>query len=391
MANSTNDKPEKPRKDFPLFAHNNGQWAKKIRGKLHYFGAWASPDAALAKYLEQRDYLKSGISPPRHQSGVVLYDLCSKFLEAKENQVESGDLARRSFNDYFATCNGILKSLGGSTPVVSLMPSHFAKLRKDVGKTRGPGTTKNEIVRIRVVFNWGVKSDLITSVKYGPDFVAPSKKQIRQQRHKSEQRYFTRQQVRALIKYSEPHLRAMILLGINCGWGNTDVASVPISAINLTAGMADFPRPKTSIERRAPLWPETVTALRESFASRRQPLDDADAGLFFLTTFGRQYVRQREEGAWIDSVGLVFGKLLKRLKIKRKGVNFYSLRHTFRTVADELGDRPAIDRIMGHETPGIGTAYREWVRDRNETERLKRVTDHVREWVFLKRFSRNNT
>ena len=76
---------------------------------------------------------------------------------------------------------------------------------------------------------------------------------------------------------------------------------------------------------------------------------------------------------------ILHAKLLRKLGIKgRTGLGFYTLRHVFRTIADEAKDQPAADHIMGHESSHMSSHYRERISD----ERLKAVSDHVRAWLF---------
>ncbi len=44
-------KPNKPTPDFPLFAHANGQWARKR--KLHHYGLWGNALGSLSRYLAE--------------------------------------------------------------------------------------------------------------------------------------------------------------------------------------------------------------------------------------------------------------------------------------------------------------------------------------------------
>ena len=85
------------------------------------------------------------------------------------------------------------------------------------------------------------------------------------------------------------HMKAMILLGINCGFGPADCGTLPAKGVDLATGWINYPRPKTGVPRRIPLWPETVAAIKASVAKRPKPLDEADAGLVFVTKYGQRW------------------------------------------------------------------------------------------------------
>src|SRR5436190_13743089 len=98
------NKPNKPYPDFPLFAHAAGVWAKKIRGKLHYFGPWSDPDGALARYLAEKDDLHAGRKPRPEPGAVTVKDLANLFLNRKQALLDAGELSSRTWGEYRAMC-----------------------------------------------------------------------------------------------------------------------------------------------------------------------------------------------------------------------------------------------------------------------------------------------
>jgi hypothetical protein len=131
-------KPEKPYEDFPLFAHATGRWAKKIRGKLHYFGSWDNPNAALEKYLNERDDLYAGRKPRTSPEGITVKDLLNRFLTAKTHLLETGEIVQRTFADYKQTCIRIAQVIDRTRLLDDLDSQDFEKLREKIAKTRGP-------------------------------------------------------------------------------------------------------------------------------------------------------------------------------------------------------------------------------------------------------------
>jgi integrase len=207
---------------------------------------------------------------------------------------------------------------------------------------------------------------------------------------------FEADELRKIIDKAGMPLKAMILLALNTGFGNSDIANLPIKALDLKRGWVDFPRPKTAIARRCPLWPETIAEVRKAIKERPTPKDDTAKKLLFVTKYGRKWAqavigdpdpKTGKKKMWSDDpVCKEFAKILCELKLHRPGLGFYALRHTFETVAGDSRDQVAVDAIMGHADDSTAGMYRERISD----ARLQAVVDHVHKWLFGTRGGVNN-
>ncbi len=375
-------KAAKPPKDFPLWKHrSSGRWCRKIKGKFHYFGKIADDpngEAALKRWAEEKDDLLAGRKPrSQDKDRLTVHALCNHFMHFKKQLLESGELAQRTWDRYHGTCERIMAVFGRNRTADDLRPDDFTALRAELAKTYGPVALGNEIQIVRSVFRYGMEAELLEkAVRFGPGFKKPSAKTLRLNRAKAGLRMFERKELLAVLKHATVNLKAMALLGINAGLGNTDVALLPISAVNLESGWLDYPRPKTGMPRRVPLWSETIKRIRAVLEVRSQPKNPADAELLFIGRRGQSYignhkgyrVTQEMDGA------------LEKAGLSRKGLSFYALRHTFQTIAEGSRDLAAVQAIMGHapSNSDMSAVYRERVDD----ERLKAVTDHVHAWLF---------
>jgi integrase len=366
---STKIRPRKPYPEFPLFPHNNGQWARKIKGKLKCFGSWDDPVAALKRHNHQYPYLKSGLDAPEDVTpGVTIKEVCDTFLANKEADHKAGQISERWVKDLHNAALIVANTLGRGRSVESLGPQDFHKLRIAIVGKHSPAIAKNHISRIRSIFEFAYKNRIIDRpVNYGTMFRPPSRDLIRKHRNRQPKKLWQPSQVRQLLAEATPTLRAMIYLGINCGVDCSDLCNLPIGAVNLKTGWLDYPRAKTGIERRVKLWPETVEALRDYLAIRPKPPKRLERN-FFVTVHLNKWTA--------SSIVHEFAKLRDKCEIESG--TFIWFRKTVQTIGENEGDTIAVKAVMGHVDDSISSEYRQGV----DPRRIVRVTEIIHDWLI---------
>jgi integrase len=219
---------------------------------------------------------------------------------------------------------------------------------------------------IRVIFNHAFSEGWIDRLPWGSkSFSLPKPKAIKKSGAGRPPKQATRDEILALLAAADPTWQALLLVGINSGSGNSDAALLKHSDIDAD-GWIEKPRNKTGEYRRFRLWPETRNAI--------EALPKHKDGLIIHSTTGATFIPAGRH----NPISKGFADLATEAKVKRVNLTYYSLRHTYQTVADEALDFVATQIVMGHKRSSISDNYRGRISD----QRLEAVTEHVRQWLF---------
>lgn len=366
--------------DFPLTVHPTGMWSKKVRGKVHYFGPLHDPEHALRLWNSEKDYLLAGEAPPVCQVGMTVGKLCDLYKEDATKRRERGEISKTYFRDMCHACQFIRERFGESRLADGLKPANFSALREAVAGTgRNLRSQKNLMCNIRAVFRWAWEMDhLEKPIKFGPRFKPPSIDALSRERETcGTSRFIDREAILKLLKQAKPKTKAMILLGINCGFYASDTIALTFNRLHLDGATPyhDLARIKNGRRRMAVLWPETVSALRDYVENHR---GDSEHQQVFLAQDGGPY-GSRATG---HSLKGVFEQLCEDAGVQLPtGVGIGSLRHTYGTVVDLVPDQKMIDLTMGHTNKSIQKRVYSQL-NLDELRRLQVVADTVHKWLY---------
>ncbi|WP_417744863.1 tyrosine-type recombinase/integrase [Rosistilla oblonga] len=377
VAKKNRQKPQKPRKNFPLFAHTRGYWCAKIDGKQVNFGPWEDPEAAEKRYHKRMASLASPagfISPATTDNDYTVGDIVNLALGGKLDAIEEGEIDKRTWQSYKNIATLILSAIDEETPIEEVGPDHFSAIRKKFPKTWTAKTIEGAVGEVRVLFNYAAKQGWCRPMIYGTALQKPSRKQLLRHRATRPTKYWQPWEIQEIVKVAPQPMKSFVLLGINCGFLPCDCGRLQFSHIDLDGGWLDFTRHKTGNPRAAKLWPETVASIRDWLTKR--PTDHEWKDLVFLTKYRNPWHQDGEVRHSPISTG--FSRMVDKTELVRAGRSFSALRTTFKTRAEDI-DAVAAKYVMGHsarsESESVEDTYRVFAEfDRSRFEKVATET-----------------
>lgn len=356
---------------FPLTLHTTGQYCKKVKGKMYYFGS--DKKEALQRYLNQATYLHGCQNNLQKLTGdnMTIKQLCDMYLRYQYSKLQANDLTAKHHNDQIDSLGKLMVFLGPNREIKSITTLDLQNYKRKLQKSYGSICRLNLHISImKALFHWARKNDVLENI---PNIDAISRGKIVHQ----ERFTFDSERINKLLSCADVKMQAMIWLGLNCGFGCTDCAELKWTDLDIVNARVKLPRRKTGILRDLPLWPETVESLKKVPRIGK---------LVFYTSRGNPYIQTllkpdgNGNGKYeiLNTITTNFSRLIKKSGLEvPKGTGFYTLRRTAATVAARSGDPFAVQRLLGHADLQMATRYVQDVSTQTD-----RVIENSRKYVI---------
>ncbi|MHC4499375.1 MAG: hypothetical protein ACYS21_09725, partial [Planctomycetota bacterium] len=191
---------------FPLTLHSTGQYCKKIKGKMHYFGK--DKKQALERYLEQAAFLHNGKAEMLNTTNgnMTLKSLCNIYLQHQQAKAASAEITIRHHADQTSCLKKFVSFIGQHRRINKISTLDLQNYKRKLKRTYDSAHRINLSISImKAMFHWAKKNDILDHIP-NIDTVS-SVKTIHKQRH-----VFTSEQIHRLIDFADVQMRAMIWL-----------------------------------------------------------------------------------------------------------------------------------------------------------------------------------
>ena len=336
---------------FPLTLHPTGQYCKKIRGHIYYFGS--DRKQALESYLDQAIFLHGYNSALQKtvNSTMTLKEICEMYLKYQYTKLRANNLSARHHNDQIRSLNKLKDFLGENCKIKSISTLSLQNYKRSLQKHYNSVCRLNLHLSImKAMFHWAKKNDILKDI---PNIDAISRsKEIHKDRFT-----FNSEHINKLLSIANIKMQAMVWLGLNCGFGCTDCAFLKWSDLDLINSRVILPRRKTGINRDLPLWPETIKSL-QNIPRKGNLIFSASKGKPYIHTNIKIDANGNEKYTITNLISTKFRRLIIKAGLNvPKGTGFYTLRRTAATIAARSGDPFAVQRLLGHANLTMATRY----------------------------------
>jgi len=328
---------------MPFPFHDESEEANPDTVPLTVFGGGILDTPEEAPPWEQRQI---ELDPSLTLEGNV-----ERFLRKKRRQVEAGQLSHGRYDSLRVTLESFSHHIRGSTPLASINGQHLRgfldKLETHIDRGELTShTARDRIQAVKQFVNWAWSEELMEL----PRILKSSEFGIRLPETTID--VFTEEEVRRLIGAASDSTKLYLLLMLNCGMQQQDLAELGQDEVDWKLGTITRKRSKTRKRNgdSVPtvvykLWPETFAMLTAHRSKHpKLALTNAKGGPLKLETIVNGHVKK------IDNVRSAYARVVRKLAdSKTDPIKIDKpLKLLRKTAATKLGEHPEFGRFAQH-------------------------------------------